>query len=184
MNAFERLMVFISSLILGAIGVFLFSVAKPLCNFVLKHLPSNVPLKLLHVEIIVYAITVLVLLRALQMFFRSFRVETNHSQSIDKKTELGEIQITMETLENLSLKAISRMKGIHDVKAVVRTSEAGLQIKLRGLVDGDQVIPTLSEEMQKVVKSHVEAIAGIPVSNVIVRITNIQKTPVSKSRLD
>lgn len=184
MNVLEKLLLFIMSIIVGAIGVFIFVIASPLSEIVYENLSVEIPLELFHIEITVYVIAGIVVLRALQLFSRSIRMDKRTSQSVDKKTELGEIQISMETLESLSLKAVSRMKGIHDVKSSVRSSDTGLILKLRCLVDGDLAIPQLSVEMQKAVKEHVESIAGIPVHQVVVRIANIQKAQASKSRLD
>jgi uncharacterized alkaline shock family protein YloU len=184
MNAIERLLVFIVGAIFAAISVFLFIVAKPMYEFVYAHLPADVPLRQSHVEIIVYAIIVIFGLRALQLIARSIRIDKRQAPSINTKTELGEIEISMETLENLSLKAVSKIKGIHEVKAQVRTAEQGLRIKLKCQVDGELVIPQLSSEMQKAVKAHVELIAGIPVQQVVIRVANIQKTHEPRSRLN
>lgn len=184
MNAVERLLVFIVGAVFAAIGVFLFTVAKPLYEFVYEHLPADVPLSQTHVEIIVYVLIALIALRALQLIGRSIRVEKRQAPSINTKTDLGEIEISMETLESLSLKALAKIKGIHDVKAQVRTAEQGLRIKLKCQVDGELVIPQLSAEMQKAVKAHVELIAGIPVQQIVIRVSNIQKTHEPKSRLN
>lgn len=184
MNAVERLLVFIVGAIYAAVAVFLFTVAKPLYKFVYTHLPSEVPLRLIHVEIIIYVVIAIIALRALQLISRSLRIEKRKESSIRSKTDLGDIEISMETLESLSLKAVSKIKGIHDVKANVRTAEEGLRIKLKCLVDGELVIPQLSLEMQKAVKGHVEQIAGIPVQQVIIRVSNIQKSHEPRSRLN
>lgn len=184
MNAIERLLVFIVGVVFAAISAFLFTVAKPMYEFVYAHLPTEVPLTQVHVEIIIYVIIAIFGLRALQLIARSIRIDKRQSPSIHTNTELGEIEISMETLENLSLKAVSKVKGIHEVKAQVRTAEQGLRIKLKCLVDGEMVIPQLSAEMQKAAKAHVELIAGIPVHQVVIRIANIQKTHEPKSRLN
>ena len=52
------------------------------------------------------------------------------------------MQISMETIENLCLKATSRFRGVRDVKARIRVVESGLEIMIRcGPVDGETPIP-------------------------------------------
>ncbi|MNM70308.1 hypothetical protein D3C81_819350 [compost metagenome] len=104
--------------------------------------------------------------------------------SIDQRTEFGDIQISVETIENLSLKAASRVRGIKDVKTRIKITESGLNIIIRALVDGESSIPSLTEEVQKQVHDHVQEITGIPVSYVSVYIANLVQSPTIKSRVE
>jgi uncharacterized alkaline shock family protein YloU len=105
--------------------------------------------------------------------------------SIDQRTEYGDIRISIETVENLSLKAARRARGVKDLKARVKVSQAGLEIIIRAIVDGETSIPELTEEMQTGIKKHIEDITGIPVAVVTVFIANIQQSsPTFKSRVE
>jgi len=55
---------------------------------------------------------------------------------------------------------------------------------IRAAVDGESSIPELSEEMQRLVKGHVEEITGIPVANVSVFIANLIQAHTFKSRVE
>jgi uncharacterized alkaline shock family protein YloU len=131
------------------------------------------------------ALTVIVALISMRFLYISLRRGKSNTPSIDQRTDYGDIRISIETVENLSLKAARRTRGVKDLKARVRVSPAGLEITIRAIVDGENSIPQLTEEMQSGVKSHIEEITGIPVADVSVFIANIQQTsPTFKSRVE
>lgn len=130
-------------------------------------------------------VSVAVLLISVRFFIVSVRRGGNNAPSINQRTDHGDIRISVETVENLALKAASRSRGVKDLKARVRVSEAGLGIQIRAFVDGDSSIPTLSEEMQRSVSQQVEETTGIPVAEVSVFIANVTQAPTTfKSRVE
>jgi Uncharacterized protein conserved in bacteria len=131
--------------------------------------------------IIVSAVTLLISLRFLYV---ALRRGGGAAQSIDQRTEFGDIRISLETVENLALKAASRQRGVQDLRARIRVTDAGIDISIRAVVDGDSPIPSLSEEMQKSVRDYVEEITGIPVANVAVYVANIVRTQTFKNRVE
>jgi len=126
-------------------------------------------------------ITLLISLRLLYLSLRSGGADV---PSIDQRTEFGDVRISLETIENLALKSAARSRGVKDLKARVRVSDAGIEIMLRSLVDGEVSIPELTEEVQRAVKEHVESITGIPVSDVSVYIANVIQSNTFKSRVE
>lgn len=133
---------------------------------------------------VLIVVSFLVLLISLRMFVISIRPAKNNMPSIDQRTNFGDIKISLETVENLTLKAAARQKGVKDLKARVSVTEAGIELTIRAVVDGDTPIPDLSEEMQRTVKEHVEDITGIPVTSVTVYVANVASTHSFRSRVD
>ncbi|AWB45095.1 alkaline shock response membrane anchor protein AmaP [Paenibacillus sp. CAA11] len=174
----DRLLLFIYSLSIGVISagtILLLSDA----------LPYTLDMKLernLWITVIVVAAILFVL--SLRFFYVSVRRSRNSLPSIDQRTEFGDIQISVETIENLAYKAASRVRGVREVKTRIRMSDAGLEISIRALVDGETSIPPLTEEVQKQVHDHVEEITGIPVAYVSVYIANLVQSPTMKSRVE
>jgi len=126
-----------------------------------------------------------VLLISLRFFYLSVRTGQAQTPSIDIRNEWGEVRISMETVENLALKAASRSRGVKDLKARVRVNPAGLEILIRTIVDGESSIPALTEEMQSNVKGHIYEVTGIPVADVSVFIANVASaSPAFKSRVE
>lgn len=126
-----------------------------------------------------------VLLISIRFLYVTLRRGRAQAPSIDQRTDFGDIRISLDTVENLSLKAASRSRGVKDVKSRVRVNPSGIEIVIRALVDGETSIPELTEDMQRSVKDLVEEITGIPVDSVTVFIANIvQSAPTFKSRVE
>lgn len=119
-----------------------------------------------------------------RMLFISVRRTSANAPSIKQRTDFGDIQISLETVENLSLKAAGRTRGVKDLKARIRVTDAGLEIIIRTFVDGEISIPNVTEEVQRSVKTHIEEITGIPVAAVSVFVANITQTQTFKSRVE
>jgi uncharacterized alkaline shock family protein YloU len=137
------------------------------------------------VQASVIGVSIIVFLVSLRFFIVSFSRGGSSVPSINQKTELGDIRISVETVENLALKAAARTRGVKDLRARVRVAESGLQIMIRAFIDGDGSIPALSEEMQRNVSQSIEDATGIPVSEVSVFIANVTQSPASfKSRVE
>lgn len=137
----------------------------------------------LQISVIVVAAVVIII--GLRFLVLSVGRMNSTAPTINQRTEHGDIQISIETVENLALKAASRSKGVKDLRARVRVAEAGLHITVRAFVDGESSIPTLSEDMQRTVSQQIEETTGIPVSDVTVYIANVTQAPTTfKSRVE
>jgi uncharacterized alkaline shock family protein YloU len=132
----------------------------------------------------VIACAIVIILISLRFFYISIRRDRASNHSIDLRNELGGIHISMETIENLALKAASRVRGVKDLKVKIRVTEAGLELVVRTFVDGETSIPGLTEEVQRQVRDHVTEVTGIPVAGVSVFIANIVQTQSFKSRVE
>jgi uncharacterized alkaline shock family protein YloU len=174
----DRLLLFIYSLSIGIISV----IAILLLTSAVPVSLSSTDKNTLYITVLVVAVVLFLL--SIRFFYISVRRDRASLPSIDQRTEYGDIQISVDTIENLSYKAASRVRGVRDVKTRIRVSESGLEINVRALVDGESAIPPLTEEVQKQVHDQVEQITGIPVSYVSVYIANLVQSPVIKSRVE
>ncbi|TVY11502.1 alkaline shock response membrane anchor protein AmaP [Paenibacillus cremeus] len=131
-------------------------------------------------------VTLIVALISIRFIYISVRRGKASVPSIDQRTEFGDIRISLDTVENLALKAAGRTRGVKDLRARVKVNQSGLEIVIRSIVDGESSIPQLTEEMQANVKRHIEDITGIPVAFVSVFIANVQQqsAPSFKSRVE
>lgn len=174
----DRLLLFIYSLSIGIISV----IAILLLTNIVPLSLSRSDEKTLYIVSLVVAALLFIL--SIRFFYISVRRDRNSLPSIDQRTDYGDIQISIETIQNLSYKAASRVRGIKEVKTKIRITDAGLEIMVRAMVDGETSIPSLTEEVQKQVHDHVEEITGIPVSYVSVYIANIVQSTVMKNRVE
>ncbi|MFF2482055.1 alkaline shock response membrane anchor protein AmaP [Paenibacillus sp. NPDC058071] len=180
----DKLLLFIYSIAIGALSVFIASIGFkwiPLkgLNDMASQLYSSQP-----IQITAIVVGILLFLISLRFFILSMQRGGASAPSIDQRTDYGDIRISIETIENLALKAASKHKGVKDLRARVRATDAGLDIVLRAVVDGEGSIPTLTEDIQRSVKGHIEEIAGIPVMNVAVFVANVIQSAAFKSRVE
>ncbi|MDT9726289.1 alkaline shock response membrane anchor protein AmaP [Xylanibacillus composti] len=178
----DKLLLFVFSLIVLAftvIGLLLSTGAVPVAAEWFEEMADSVT-----GQATIWTLGIAIILISLRLLYITLRVGTGAPPSIDQRTDFGDIRISMETVENLTLKAASRIKGVKDLKARVSVDDAGLQIEIRAVVDGDTSIPQLTEEVQREVKGHLEEITGIPVSFVSVYVANIIQSQTFKSRVE
>ncbi|GGF76874.1 hypothetical protein GCM10010912_22450 [Paenibacillus albidus] len=174
----DRLLLFIYSLsigILSVIAILLLSGAIPR-SLEIQDGPTA--------YITSIAVAVILFLLSIRFFYISLRRDRSSLPSVDQRTEFGDIQISMETIENLSLKAAGKVKGIRDLKSRIRVSQAGLEIMIRAVVDGEHSLPLLTTEVQRQVHDFVQETTGIPVADVSVYIANLTQSPSFKSRVE
>lgn len=94
-------------------------------------------------------------------------------KGVSKHTNIGEIKISLNSIENIALAASRKLAGIKDSKADVFRQEDGVSITIRLVVLPEINIPGLSEDIQVKVKASVEECSGIKVNDVKVVIENI-----------
>ncbi len=105
-------------------------------------------------------------------------------RAVSKHTDIGEIKISLGSIESIALRASKKVKGIHETKANVFKMDQNVSITVRMEVLPDVNIPALSEEMQSVVKKAVESSSGIMVSDVKVVVENISSQDSQKPVVD
>ena len=94
-------------------------------------------------------------------------------RSVGKTTNIGEIRISLNTIENIALAASRKLNGVKDSKAYVTKLEGGVYINIKAIVMLELNIPSLSEEIQNKVKHAIEECAGVKVVGVKVMVENV-----------
>ncbi|GIO30742.1 MULTISPECIES: alkaline shock response membrane anchor protein AmaP [Paenibacillus] len=174
----DRFLLFIYSLSIGIISVFAILRLSDLVPGLGEYLDAAT------LQITLLIIAAVLFLLSVRFFYISIRRDRSQIPSIDQRTEYGDIQISVETIENLCLKAAARIRGAKDLKARIRVTEAGLEIMIRAVVEGDVSIPSMTTDIQKQVHDYLQETTGIPVSNVAVYIANVAQSTTVKSRVE
>ncbi|SEF82184.1 hypothetical protein SAMN05660865_01106 [Caloramator fervidus] len=92
---------------------------------------------------------------------------------VSKYTSEGELIISNDAIKSLILKSLKDIKGLKDVKILLKTDKDKLNILIKALVYPDHNIPNLVLEVQRSVKRYLESIAEIPVGEVKVMVDEI-----------
>lgn len=95
------------------------------------------------------------------------------STTMINKSELGEVDITLNALDNLVNTVALQQEGVVDIKNKLRATEGGLSISLSGKVIPKVPIPELTENLQLLVKSYIEDTTGVTVKEVRVLVEDI-----------
>lgn len=181
----DRLLLFLYSLVILLVSVTALFAA---CSWIPKAKADQFASSIYYEKSVAYPAIIICIILALisiRFLYISLRRGRAQTPSIDQRTEFGDIRISIETVENLSLKAASRTRGVKDLRARVRVNQSGLEITIRTFVDGEGSIPELTEDMQNNVKRYIEEVTGIPVAAVTVFVANIVQTaPTFKSRVE
>jgi len=105
-------------------------------------------------------------------------------KAVSKHTSIGEIKISLNSIENIALAATRRLNGVKDTKARVNKLEDNVSITINIVVMPDINIPALCEEIQTRVKKSVEECSGIAVNDVKVFVDGIYSGMTYKPRVE
>jgi uncharacterized alkaline shock family protein YloU len=182
-NNFKRFLLAAYSLILTILAITLiFASFSPeifdnISGYISDNILSNQGYKiiLIIVEIMFLALSLTFLLSGIN--------DDRDKKSISKFTEIGEIKISLHSLETIALTASKRLSGIKETRAYVNKAADGITVIVRAVVLADVNIPVLSEDIQVKVKKTVEETSGVKVNEVKVIVDNIF-SGYSKSRVE
>lgn len=184
MNLFDRFVLALYSLVLTAVSIIAIAVSVRLIPadwvgywiYMVYNSDST--------RISLFVLSAIFLLISLRFFTYGFRKRGKISPTIDRQGEIGDIRISLDTVESIASRAAKRLRGIRELQAKAIPVESGTAIRLKVTVDGEASIPQLTDELQKNVKHDVEQIAGIHVDKVTVLVTDIVRSQVARSRVE
>lgn len=106
------------------------------------------------------------------MFLLSGVKSDKDKKTISKYNNVGEIRISLSTIESIALAASRKLGGVKDNKAYVSKHGDNVVICIKTIVMPDINIPALLEDIQLKVKKSVEETTGIGVNEVKVSVEN------------
>jgi uncharacterized alkaline shock family protein YloU len=131
------------------------------------------------------AAVIFLLISIFFLIYRTKRMEYE-PQTITHRLDNGDLKISYNTLEQLALRAATRVRGVTDLKARVHMNEGGtMRIAVKFAIEAGLDIPKTTAELQDGVKQFVEQTTGIPVEQVTVYVMELASTqPVVKKRVE
>lgn len=134
-------------------------------------------------RIAVFIISVLFFILSLTFLLSGIR-SNKDKRAVSKHTNIGEISISLNSIENIAQNAAKKVSGVKESKTVVKKAEDGVAIDIRTVVMPELSIPTISEDVQGRVKKAVEDASGIVVKQVKVIVESIYTGVTYKSRVE
>lgn len=123
-------------------------------------------------KFIVLLIAFIFFILSLTFLFSGFKSDKD-KKAVSKHTNIGEIKISLNSVESIALAASKKINGVRDTRAYVYKQNDNVSIVIKAIVLADINIPALSEDIQVKVKNSVEESSGITVSDVKVVVENI-----------
>lgn len=133
--------------------------------------------------IIIAIIALFLLISAILFFIAGIRTSRD-KKAVSKYTNVGEVKISLSSIENIALNVAGKMGSIKDLKAFVSKIDDNVSITIKGTVLPDVNIPLVSSELQERVKNAVEESSGIDVADVKVYIENIYMGAVPRQKAE
>ena len=94
-------------------------------------------------------------------------------QALINTTDMGTASIALPALENLVTRAARQVKGVREIRPVLKVLPEGLSVKIEVTVNPDRNLPELAAALQEKVHEYIAATAGLEVPEVRVRVNGI-----------
>lgn len=163
MSALWRIVFFLYNLLLLLLGTVMVAAAmgrhEPLdyINLVLST-PEN--------RIILGAAGILLIVLAVLCVFSSLKREPRAKSVIVENNVSGEVSITIEAVKTIIMKAVKKVEGVKEIKAVVSSGNNGLSVYLHMMINPEYSVPEMSTKIQDIVKEYLEDIGGLQVDEI------------------
>jgi len=174
MNILLRILLVIYAVFFIIISIL--SIIVALNNEILTYFLHNY-ISLKYYQPVVFIIISIILLVS-GVIFLIFALKTNKDKkAVSKYTNIGEVKISLNSIENITLNAAGKFSALRNVRASVYKVDDTVTIAIKALILPDVNIPVISNEIQETVKNAVEESSGVMVSDVRVFIENIYSGP-------
>ncbi len=183
MSLFMRVLLFIYAFCLTIIsGVAVFCAIQPDVFYSFSDFMIGEVLQAPGSRLVLFLIALTFFILSMVFLLSGLKNE-REKRGVSKFTNIGEIRISLNSIENIALSASRRPMGVRESKAYVHKNDEGVSVTIRLVALPDINLPSLSEDVQHRVKSAIEEASGIRVNEVKVIVDNIH-TGYKSSRVE
>ncbi len=174
MNIFFRILLAVYAFFVAIVSIFicLISISPKIFSGISTNIISDLTNTTAN-RLLLFGIAIVLLILSIMFLFSGIGNRKDR-KAISKFSNIGEIKISITSIENIALAAAKRLNGVKETKADVNKNSEGVSIIIKTMIVPDINIPELSEDIQVKVKSLVEQTTGIKVTEVKVVVENIQ----------
>jgi uncharacterized alkaline shock family protein YloU len=105
--------------------------------------------------------------------FVSLARKSTPSQVVVGKSESGQVNISLEAVDNVVHKAALSVAGVKDIKSRLKTANNGLGIYLQIAIPHDTNVPETATAVQNAVKEQLQLVTGLMVTEVAVLVSTV-----------
>lgn len=176
MKVLNRLAISVYSLFVAAVIALIIAViiAFQMGSISFTAIASSIENAMGETESVAAALVVLALLFIISMWIALRGTgDRKERQPIVKNAAGGEIEISLDTFENIAISTIKNINDARDYTAKARKINESVAILIKMSVIPDINIPELGQKIQTQVIEAIENTTGVKVANVKVRIENV-----------
>ncbi|NLC76687.1 MAG: alkaline shock response membrane anchor protein AmaP [Clostridia bacterium] len=129
----------------------------------------------------IVAVSALVFLLAVRLLFAGFRSEKVTHAPV-QATGLGQVSITISTLENMIKRSVLKINGVHHVKPAIKTVPDGIAVFVKVQLAPEINIPQTTSEIQSAMREYLERYAGLKLVEARILVEDAPQEP--KSRVE
>jgi uncharacterized alkaline shock family protein YloU len=129
---------------------------------------------------LVGAVFFLVSIRLLLAGLRSRRGEN----MMVHHTEMGDVQIALQAVENLVEKTARHIRGVRGVKVSVVQYDQGLKVAIKAVISPESHVPEVTAEMQTKVHEYIKNTVGVELFDVKILVESISNDFKVKQRVE
>ncbi|NLK52681.1 MAG: alkaline shock response membrane anchor protein AmaP [Syntrophomonadaceae bacterium] len=122
--------------------------------------------------------TILVLI-GLLVFFDGLKPAPS-TEGVIQELQLGRVVTTNQALESVVHKAVRQIRGVREVKPLIRVDTAGLTVLLRVVLSPEVKVPEIAQQIQESVRAQIRETIGAEVLEVRIKVDNIGFDPVAR----
>lgn len=123
---------------------------------------------------IFWSLVLILILAGIRLFWVGVRRPGEKGRHVIlAESALGQVNISLQAIENLVVKVVGQVNGVKEVKPKIVSDPQGVGVQVRAVVTPDINIPEVSMEIQQRIKERVFEVTGVTVSRVKVFIENI-----------
>jgi uncharacterized alkaline shock family protein YloU len=117
---------------------------------------------------------VLLLLGGMLGVFVSLARKSAPVQVVVGKSEGGQVNISLDAVDNVVHKAVLSVGGVREVKSHLKAANNGVSIKLEVVLPHDTSVPETATAVQKAVKEQLHMFTGLAVAEVAVLVSTVE----------
>lgn len=124
-------------------------------------------------RVIIGCVVVFFLFLSLRFFLQSLSSNAIPEHAVVKETEMGQIRVSIEALENMVCRVANQVKGVREVRPRVACQPEGINVFIRTVLSPDVNVPDVTNEIQVMVREHISENVGLKVASVKVLVDDI-----------
>ena len=119
---------------------------------------------------------------SIRLLYFAFR-RSRSNKTVIHQTEIGQVQVSLQAVENLVNRLVRQHKAVRDVRSIVRGEPEGIAISMRLWVSPEASIPALSDLLREDIGRGVQNVVGVEVISLDLDVENIT-TESRRSRVE